>query len=82
MKLAEAKVTSKGQVTIPKKIRAMFNLTSGKSVVFIPEKNEVIMKPKPKNPLDDLLKLREEIRFSEQEIDEMIMESKKEWSKI
>lgn len=82
MKLAEAKVTSKGQITIPKKIRNRFNLTSGKVVVFMPEKNEVVMRSKPQDPLNNLLELRKKIKFSEQEIDEMIKESKKDWSKI
>jgi AbrB family looped-hinge helix DNA binding protein len=82
MKPEEAKLTSKGQITIPKNIRTALGLKAGEKVVFIPENREVIMLPKTKTPLKRLLELRKEIRFSQKEIDEMIRESKKEWSKF
>jgi AbrB family looped-hinge helix DNA binding protein len=82
MKLEEAKVTSKGQVTIPKNIRAALGLKPGEKVVFIHDNDEVIMLPKTKTPFERLLELRKEIRFSQKEIEEMIKESKKEWSKL
>lgn len=82
MKPEEAKLTSKGQITIPKTIRMALGLKVGEKVVFIPENKEVIMLPKTKTPLKRLLELREEIRFSQKEIDEMIRESKREWSKF
>ncbi|MCM8803597.1 MAG: AbrB/MazE/SpoVT family DNA-binding domain-containing protein [Candidatus Omnitrophica bacterium] len=82
MKLEEAKLTSKGQITIPKNIRIALGLKTGEKVIFIPENREVIMLPKTKTPLKRLLELRKEIRFSQREIEEMIRESKKEWSKF
>ncbi|MEM3526709.1 MAG: hypothetical protein QXI59_00040 [Candidatus Bathyarchaeia archaeon] len=36
----------------------------------------------PKSPLERLLELKEEIRFSQQEIDKMMKDSKREWSKV
>ena len=39
-----AKVTSKGQITIPKSIRELLNLKEGSKVIFIENGNEVIIK--------------------------------------
>ena len=82
MKIEEAKITSKGQITIPKNIRNSLGLKTGGRVVFIPEGREIIMVAKTEDPLKGLLELRKEIRFSKREIGEMIKESKKEWSKF
>lgn len=83
MKFEEARLTSKGQITIPKSIRTQLRLKPGKSVLFIPEGREVTMIPKVKEPLKELVKIREEgPLFTEAEIKKMIKEGKKEWSKI
>jgi AbrB family looped-hinge helix DNA binding protein len=83
MKLEEAKLTSKGQITIPKTIRTALGLKFGEKVVFIRENREVIMIPKTKEPLKELEKIRKEVPlFTEEEIKRMIKESKKEWSKL
>jgi AbrB family looped-hinge helix DNA binding protein len=82
MEPEEAKITSKGQITIPKSIRNALGLQTGGKVVFIRENDEVIMLSKIKSPLKRMLELRKEIRFSKKEIEEMIKESKKEWSKL
>jgi len=83
VKPEEAKLTSKGQITIPKNIRTALGLKAGGRIVFIPEGREVIMLPKVKEPLKELEKIRKEVSlFTEKEIKEMIKESKKEWSKV
>ncbi|MGC8812479.1 MAG: AbrB/MazE/SpoVT family DNA-binding domain-containing protein [Candidatus Aenigmatarchaeota archaeon] len=83
MKLEEAKLTSKGQITIPKSIRTALGLKPGKSVIFIQEDREVTMIPKVKEPLKELERIRKEVPlFTEKEIKRMIKESKKEWSKL
>lgn len=83
MKFEEARLTSKGQITIPKSIRIQLGLKPGKSVLFIPEGRDVVLMPKLKEPLKDLEKIREEAPlFTEKEIKRMIKESKKEWSKV
>jgi antitoxin PrlF len=83
MKMKEAKITSKGQITIPKEVRKALGLKEGKEVVFIIGGGEAIMKPKAKNPMEELVKLREKLPlFTKKEIETMIKESKKEWSKI
>ena len=78
----EATVTSKGQVTIPKGIRKYLSLKKGEKIVFVERHNEVVIKPKVKDPVSKLQELRKRIKISEKEIDKMIMESKKEWSKF
>lgn len=78
----EATVTSKGQITIPKEIRDRMDLTQGETVAFeVTEKGEVMMR-KSDNPLEELRDLREEITFSETDIETMKRESKRQWSKF
>jgi len=87
MKTEEAKLTSKGQITIPKNIRTALGLKTGGRVVLIPEGREVVMIPKMKEPLRDLERIREELRkegklFTQKELQKMMKENKREWSKI
>ena len=42
---AKAKVTIKGQVTIPKKIREQLNIKPSDFVLFVRKGNEVVIKP-------------------------------------
>lgn len=77
----EATVTSKGQVTIPKKVRERLGLDAGSKVTFILRDGESIMLPKPEEPLEELRELRSEISFDEEEIAEMVRESKRAWGK-
>lgn len=81
MKL-EATVTEKGQVTIPKAVRDKLGLKKGTKVYFELRGREAVMLPEVKNPLEELRQLRKEMRFSEKEIQSMIEESKKIWSKV
>lgn len=82
MKTEEATVTSKGQITIPKTIRVSLGVKPGEKVVFIQEGKEVVMLPKTKDPLQRLRELRKGIQFTRRELDEMIKESKREWSQF
>jgi len=87
VRFEEAKLTSKGQITIPKSVRMQLVLKPGKSVLFIPEGRDVIIKPKVKDSLRDLERIRKELEeegrlFTEKEIKQMIRESKREWSKV
>jgi len=76
----EAKLTSKGQITIPKKVRKSLGLKAGKKVIFILEGKRAVMLPKVKDPLRRLEELRKELpRITRSEIKEMIKESKKAW---
>lgn len=40
------RVTQKGQVTIPRQIRAMLNINTGDEVVFEMDKNQVVLRKK------------------------------------
>ena len=51
--MQKAKVTFKGQVTIPKEIRNALNIEEGESVVFVVEGDHAIMKPLKKKSLLD-----------------------------
>ncbi len=50
-------ITSKGQVTIPQRIRNRYGLKPGTAVEFITEGNKVVLKPKRRrtNVADDWL---------------------------
>ncbi len=79
----EATVTSKGQITVPREIRKKLQLKKGSKVVFHPEGNAAVMKPKAKDAFEELLKLRERVpKFTPQEIEQMIKDSKKAWSRF
>ncbi len=78
----EATVTEKGQITIPKVIRDKLGLKKGTKVYFELRGKGAVMLPEVKDPLGELRQLRKEIQFSEKEIQSMIKESKKIWSKV
>ncbi len=77
----EATVTSKGQITIPKEIRDRLELAQGETISFeLIDEGEVVMR-KSGDPLAQLRELREEITFSEADIEAMKRDSKRRWSK-
>ena len=78
----KAKLSKKGQVTIPKSIRKKLGLEPGKKISFDVIGKEVIIYPEIEDPLQELKQLQEEIQFDEEEIEEMIESSKKKWSKL
>jgi len=78
--MAEATITSKRQVTIPQEVMKALDLKEGEKIVFIVEGKKAAIVPK--NPLKALKELKKEIMFNRKELDEMIKESKKEWSKF
>lgn len=50
----EAKVTVKGQVTIPKAVRTALSIQEGDSVLFTIENHQAILRAVKKKPLADL----------------------------
>lgn len=78
----EATVTSKGQITIPKEIRERLELKRGEKVSFELTEDGAVRLRKEGDPLDELRELREEVSFSETDIESMQRESKRQWSKI
>jgi AbrB family looped-hinge helix DNA binding protein len=57
-------ITSKGQVTIPQRIRRRFGLEPGTQVEFVTEGNKVVLKPKRRreNPVELWLAERPRLR--------------------
>jgi len=54
MNIQKAKVTSKGQLTLPKSIRDRLNLEKGSYIAIYLEKDQLVMKKvNPKKPLSD-----------------------------
>ena len=49
---APAKITSKGQVTVPKPIRELLNLKTGDRVEFVEIKGEIVLRAKNKCAVD------------------------------
>jgi len=52
--MAYAKLTSKGQITIPKPVREKLGLRTGSLVTFDPFEEFYLMKPLHEDPLDEL----------------------------
>ena len=83
MVCVEATLTAKGQITIPKVVRENLQISQGSKVLFVDTAEGFVLKSKSKNPINDLIVLREKSRkISEKELDEMIRDGKKAWSKF
>lgn len=80
--LEETVVTSKGQVTIPKPVRERFGLVKGTRITFVQENNELVLIPQVHDPLQKMVEWRKKIRFTDKDLRQMIVESKRAWSKF
>ncbi len=56
--MAESKLTSKYQVTIPKNIREMYELKEGDPLLFLPFGDKIILEKKRKIKLAETLPLK------------------------
>ncbi len=56
-----AKLSSKYQIVIPKKIRRKLNLNSGDELIMKVEDEKIIMRPKPKSYTEYMLGLGKEV---------------------
>lgn len=52
-----SKVTKKGQVTIPLRLRKLLGIMTGEKVVFEVDGEKITLKKAPKNPIADLVGL-------------------------
>ncbi len=52
-----SKITKKGQVTIPQRLRRLLDIKTGEKVVFEIEDEKIVLKKAPKNPIADLVGL-------------------------
>jgi AbrB family looped-hinge helix DNA binding protein len=75
----DATITSKGQVTIPKRIRDELGLDAGTEVEFVLEKDGTI-RVRPKRPaMDRLRAVKESLAEHDVDLEAMRRESKAEW---
>jgi len=75
----DATVTSKGQVTIPKRIREELGLEAGTEVEFILD-DDGSLRVRPKEPpMERLRAIKEELSTHEVDLDRMRRESKGAW---
>lgn len=56
-----AKLSSKYQIVIPKKIRKKLNLNSGDELIMKVEDDKIVMRPKPKSYTEYMLGLGKEV---------------------
>lgn len=76
----DATVTSKGQVTIPKRFRDLLDLGEGTDVEFILEEDGSL-RVRPKKPaMERLRDIQEQLSKHDIDIEEMRRESKRAWS--
>lgn len=62
--MVRSKVSSKGQITLPKPIRDALGLRPGEEVVFELRNGEVVIRPRRRVPLEELVgRLRSSRRF-------------------
>ncbi len=73
----QAKITSKGQISIPKELRERFQLRVGEEVLLIPQEEGIVLKP-GLNPMRRLRGvLREELDVKK--ASEFIRKTRREW---
>ena len=56
-----SKLTSKGQITIPKTYRKLLNLQTGESIIFTLKDGNLILKKAESNPLQQLIGIGKDI---------------------
>jgi antitoxin PrlF len=75
----DATITSKGQVTIPKRIRDELGLDAGTEVEFVLEEDGTI-RVRPKRPaMDRLRAVKESLAEHDVDLEAMRRESKAQW---
>ncbi|MFB6246504.1 MAG: AbrB/MazE/SpoVT family DNA-binding domain-containing protein [Candidatus Pacearchaeota archaeon] len=75
-------VTRKGQITIPQSLREKLGIKKGSKLSMEFKDGDVILSVEDKKPIEKMRDLKNEIKFSGKEIESMIKDSKKKWSKF
>ncbi|RLM50025.1 AbrB/MazE/SpoVT family DNA-binding domain-containing protein [Halorubrum sp. Atlit-28R] len=76
----DATITSKGQVTIPKRIRDELGLDAGTEVEFIIEGDGSIRVQLKEPPLEQLRAIKKQLADHDIDVEKMRRESKRAWS--
>lgn len=78
----DATITSKGQVTIPKRVRERFGLEAGEEIQFvITENNDLTIRHK-REPMERLREVREQLAPHAIDVDSLRRQAKDEWSSV
>jgi AbrB family looped-hinge helix DNA binding protein len=78
----DATITSKGQVTIPKRVRDALDLEPGEKLEFVvSEAGELCLRRK-RDPMDRLRDVREHLAPLEIDVDELRHRSKTDWDSV
>lgn len=78
-KMEEVTVSSKGQIVIPKEIRERLGIKPGKELLIKESADSITLIPKPRNPLEQLIKLGREAPMGDMRKE--IKEARKEWKR-
>lgn len=77
---ADATLTSKGQITIPKEIRETLSIEAGTKLEFVlDEDGNLTVRPK-RLPMDRLREIQQQLSKHDIDLDAMRAESKQAWS--
>lgn len=77
---ADATLTSKGQITIPKEIRDTLSIEAGTKLEFdLDEDGNLTVRPK-RPPMDRLREIQQQLSKHDVDLDAMRTESKRAWS--
>lgn len=78
--IEDATVTSKGQVTIPQRIREVLDIEAGTELEFVVE-DDGSLRVQPKKPaMDRLQEVRDALAGHDVDLEEWRRESKRAWS--
>lgn len=76
----DATITSKGQVTIPKKIRDKLDLKEGEEIEFVLEEDGEIRVRRKKPPMERLHEVQRKLLKHDVDLEKMRQKSKQAWS--
>lgn len=76
----DATITSKGQVTIPKRFRDALDLTEGTELEFVLEEDGSLRVRAKKPAMERLRDVRDQLSEHDVDIEEMRRESRRAWS--
>ena len=71
----ESRITRQGQTTIPKDLREKYGLEEGDEVTYIDLGGQIVLLPKPKNPIEALKKIKVDSDESVEEIKREALET-------
>lgn len=78
----DATITSKGQVTIPKRIRDQLGLDAGTEIEFVLEDDGTVLVKQKKPAMEQLRDVQRTLSKHDVDVDAMIRESKNAWSSL